>query len=110
LKQRRRRKGEGERVMNKYGNILVTGMDIMALYPNLNIEKCAVEMGKEAEVTKLKYHNINETAGILIESNMSQEQVNIYRFSDILPRRGNKNGVRPGAITNGAVQEEKNYN
>ena len=60
----------------------------------------AKEVGKEAEETMLEYQNVDyRMAGILIASNMSQEELYKEKLSEIVPRRKSNQGVRPGATT-----------
>ena len=80
--------------------VILSSMDVEALYPNINIEITAKEVGKEAEETMLEYQNVDyRMAGILIASNMSQEGLYKEKLSEIVPRRKSNQGVRPGATT-----------
>ena len=80
--------------------IIFTSMDVVGLYPNMNIKRCAEECGQEIMESKVEYKNIDfEMAGKFIASNMTQEDIDKEGLSRIIPRRKSKFGVRPGETT-----------
>ena len=80
--------------------IIITSMDVVALYPNLRIERCAVEVGKEMEESEIEYENVNyELGGKFIASNMTQVDIDREGLGRIVPRRKSKFGTRPGGTT-----------
>ena len=43
--------------------VIITSMDVIALYPNLRIERCAEEVGREVEETEVEYENVDYRLG-----------------------------------------------
>ena len=80
--------------------VIITSMDVIALYPNLRIERCAEEVGKEIEETEVEYENIDyRMGGKFIASNMSQADIDREGLGRIVPKRKSKFGTRPGGDT-----------
>ena len=80
--------------------MIIASMDVVALYPSLNIKRSAEEVRKEMEETDIEYDNVDyKWAGKFIASNMSQEDINLEGLSNIVPRRRKIFGVRPGSTT-----------
>ena len=66
--------------------VIVASMDVVGLYPNLNIARSAEEVGREVEGTSLKFMNVDyHLAGRFIASNMSQEAVERDGLGKIVP-------------------------
>ena len=79
---------------------MVTSIDVVGIYPNLNIARSAEEVGREVEETVLRFENVDyELAGRFIASNMTQETVDREGLSSIVPRRKSRMGTRPGSTT-----------
>ena len=71
--------------------VIITSMDVVALYPNLRIERCAVEVGKEMEESEIEYENVDyELGGRFIASNMTQTDVDREGLSRIIQRIGQR--------------------
>ena len=87
--------------------VIITSMDVIALYPNLRIERCAVEVGKEIEETQVEYENIDyELGGKFIASNMTQADIDREGLTRIVPRRKSKFGTRPGGTQKSYIIRE----
>ena len=70
------------------------------MYPNLNIKRSAKECGREIEDTEVEYENVDyKWAGRFIASNMNQDEIYREGLNNIVPRRKNGFGTRPGATT-----------
>ena len=83
---------------------------MVGLYPKIDIELTTKEVGEEVAGTEMKYDNVDyRMAGILIASNLTQDQVNQQGLSKIVPRRKKKTGVRPGPTTK-ELQRKRTYN
>ena len=60
----------------------------LLIYSFQEIDKNAVECGKDMQETGLEFVNVDYvTAGRLIASNVSQEEIDRERLSQIVPRR-----------------------
>ena len=85
-------------VIEKEGkNVVVGSMDVVGLYPNLNIRKSAEAVGKAARESKIEYVNTNwEHAQKYVAMCMSQEEIDKEGLGAVIPRRKSKKGTRPG--------------
>ena len=84
-------------------------MDMVGLYPNLSIQRSAVECGKEMEETEIDYDNVDDRwEGRFIASNMSQDEIDRDGLSRMVPRRKKKCGTRPGCTTK-ELHQKKEY-
>ena len=89
--------------------MIVTSMDVIGLYPNLDINRSAEECGKEMEETQVKYKNVDMLwAGKFVASNMSQSKIDKEGLRNLIPRRKKRCGVRPGSTTK-ELYERKKY-
>ena len=80
--------------------VIISSMDVVALYPNLDITRSAIEVGKEIEETEIEYKNIDyELGGRFIASNLTQDEIDREGLSRIVPRRKSKFGTRPSTTT-----------
>ena len=88
--------------------IIITSMDVIALYPNLRIERCAEEVGREIQDTEVEYENVEyELGGKFIASNMTQADIDREGLTRIVPRRKSKFGTRPGEDTKELYNKRK---
>ena len=84
LREEKWRKSEESR------KVIMTSMDVVVLYPNLNIKRSAEECGKEIEESEVQYENVDyRWAGKFVASNMSQSDIDREKLTTIVPRRRN---------------------
>ena len=84
-------------IKEKGRNVVIASMDVVGLYPNLEIEKSARMCGKAGEESDIEIIDGNwEWAVRYVTLNMSATEIVREGLYDILPRRKWKNGTRPG--------------
>ena len=87
--------------------MVVVGSDVISLYPNLDTDKIAENMGEIIKKSGIKWSNIDLMEGArYLALNWSEEQVRASSLRRVIPRRRSRNGTRPGMRGQGSRGRE----
>jgi hypothetical protein len=77
---------------------VIGSYDIIAMYPELDMKKCAETARRMTENSEMTTNVNSEQLGLFIASTMTQEQINAEGIQDIVHSRRYTMGGRPGIV------------
>ena len=111
MNQRIMKDGPRRGCCQRAGNLEVGSLDVKNFYPSIDVEVAAEEVKQEIMESEVEIKGVNyEEAALFLACTMTQEEVDGEGLTQVVHKRRNKNGRRPGitckAISGGPIERE----